>query len=150
MCYIHPTKICVIYTQPRSAHLKEYSEYVCTACCLVSYWPVSVEHVFCSMCKVHRWVVDQWLCVDLRQSNDSVSEDSVHITPLLVHSALDSFYFKFKNVLQSGTGRSNVSLREAIKSHNRLNLGNHPNLPRPPHLTKLGKNLFNCFFFHGL
>ena len=84
------------------------------------------------MCKVHRWVVDQWLCVDLRQSNDSVSEDSVHITPLLVHSALDSFYFKFKNVLQSGTGRSNVSLREAIKSHNRLNLGNHPNLPRPP------------------
>ena len=23
-------------------------------------------------------------------------------------------------------------LREAVKSHNRLNLGNHPNLPRPP------------------
>jgi len=28
-------------------------------------------------------------------------------------------------------------LREAIKSHNRLNLGNHPNLPRPP--TKVGE-----------
>ena len=29
-------------------------------------------------------------------------------------------------------------IREAIKSHNRLNLGNHPNLHRPPP-TKVGK-----------
>ena len=36
-----------------------------------------------------------------------------------------------------------IQLREAIKSYNRLNLGNHPNLPRPPPPTKLGKNLFN-------
>ena len=32
-------------------------------------------------------------------------------------------------------------LREAIKSHNRLNLGNHPNLPRPPPLPELEKSI---------